>query len=61
MIICINNDPGLTLTYIMQKSKLVALTLRWGEVKIITFSESMAAFDLKVGICIVLPDLMILH
>ena len=48
IIVCSNDDPGVTLTYFMARSNLVTL---WEKVKTVDFSETIAASDLKVGRC----------
>ena len=44
MIVCSNDDPGVTLTYFTARSNLVKLK-QW------IFSETIAASDLKDGRC----------
>ena len=45
----INYDPGLTLTYFMARSNLVTWAFLWEKVKMVDFSETIAASDLKFG------------
>ena len=56
--VCINGDPGLTLTYFMARSNLEILAFLKEKVKTVDFSETIAACDLKVGIYRQLIDFM---
>ena len=47
IIVCSNDDPGVTLTYFTARSNLVTLAFLWGKVKTVDFSETIAASDLK--------------
>ena len=47
MIVCSNDDPGVTLTYFTARSNLVAWAFLWEKVKTVDFSETTAASDLK--------------
>ena len=47
--VCSNDDPGVTLTFIMASSNLVTWVFLWKKLKIVEFSETIAASDLKVG------------
>ena len=47
MIVCSNDDPGVTLTYFTGKSNLVTLPFLLEKVKTVDFSETIAASDLK--------------
>ena len=49
IIVCINDDPGVTLTYFMARSNLVTWAFLWKKVKTVDFSERIAAWDMKVG------------
>ena len=49
IIVCSNDDPGLTRTYFTTRSKFVTWAFPWEKVKIVDFSETIAASDLKVG------------
>ena len=51
IIICSNDDPGLTLTYFAPRSNFVAHGSEWKKRKIMDFSETFVACDLKAGIC----------
>ena len=45
---CSNYDPWLTLTHFTPRSNLVTQAFGWKKVKIIYFSETIAALGLKV-------------
>ena len=47
IIVCSNDDPGVTLTYFTAKSNLVIYAFLWEKVKTVDFSETIAASDLK--------------
>ena len=49
IIACSNDGPGLTLGYIMARSNFVTYAFLEEKVKTVDFSETIAAFDLKVG------------
>ena len=49
IIICSNDDPGLTLTYFTTRSNFVIWAFPEEKVKTVDFSETIAASDLKVG------------
>ena len=51
IIVCSNDDPGVTLTYLTARSNLVTYVFLWEKVKTVDFSETIAASDLKVGRC----------
>ena len=51
IIVCSNDDPGVTLTYFTARSNLVTYVFQWEKVKRVDFSETIAASDLKVGRC----------
>ena len=51
IIVCSNDDPGVTLTYFTARSNLVTYVFQWGKVKRVEFSETISAIDLKVGRC----------
>ena len=58
IIVCSNNDPGVTFTYFTARSNLVTLAFLWEKVKTMDFSETIAASDLKVGRCRQLIEFM---
>ena len=47
IIVCSNDDPGVTLTYFTARSNLVTTAFLYKKVKTVDFSESIAASDLK--------------
>ena len=47
IIVCSNNDPGVTLTYFMARSNLVTQAFLREKVKTVDFSETIAASYLK--------------
>ena len=49
IIVCSNDDPGVTLTYFKARSNLVTQAFLWEKVKTVDFSETIAASDLKVS------------
>ena len=49
--VCSNDDPGLTLTYFRAKSTFVPYAFVWEEGKTMDFSETVVAYDVKVGRC----------
>ena len=49
IIVCSNDDPRVTLTYLMARSNLVILAFLWEKVKTVDFSETIAASELKVS------------
>ena len=49
IIVYINHDLRLTLTYFMARSILVTKAFQWKKVKTLNFSGSFEASDLKVG------------
>ena len=51
IIVCSNDDPGLTLTYFTAKSNLVINAFLKEKVKTVDFSETIPACDLKFGRC----------
>ena len=51
IIVYLNADPRVTLTYFTAMSNLVSLALLWEKVKIVDLSETIAACDLKFGRC----------
>ena len=57
-MVCSNDDPGVTLTYLTASSNLVTEALLWEKVKTLDFSETIAACDLKVGRCRQLIEIM---
>ena len=58
IIVCSNDDPGVTLTYFTAKTNLVTKVFLWEKVKTVDFSETIAASDLKVGRCRQLIEFM---
>ena len=58
MLVCSNDDLGVTLTYFTARSKLITLAFFWEKVITVDFSETIAAFDLKVGRCRQLIEFM---
>ena len=57
--VCINGDPGLTLTYFTAGSNLEVKAFLKEKVKTVDFSETIAACDLKIGIYRQLIDFMV--
>ena len=49
--ICLNDAPGLTLTYFMAKSNLVPYAFVWEKVKTMDISEIVVVYDIKDGRC----------
>ena len=47
IIVCSNDDPGVTLTYFTARSNLVTYAFLWEKMKAVDFSETIAASDLK--------------
>ena len=47
IIVCSNDDPGVTMTYFTTRSNLVILAFLWEKVKTVDFSENIAASDSK--------------
>ena len=47
--VCLNDAPGLTLSYFTARSKLVPYAFVWEKVKIMDFSETIVVCDIKVG------------
>ena len=48
-MVCSNEDPGVTLTYLLARSNFVIWAFPYEKVKTVDFSETIAASDLKVG------------
>ena len=46
---CSNDDPGLTMTYFTARSNLVPYVFLWEQGKIVDFSETIVAYDLKLA------------
>ena len=59
--ICSNDSPGLTVTYLTARSNLVPSAFILGKVKTIYFSETIVAYDIKVGRCSQLNEYMKLY
>ena len=51
IIVCSNDDPGVTLTCFTARSDLVTYAFQWEKVKTVDFSETITACDLKVDRC----------
>ena len=49
IIVCLNDDPGLTLTYLTARSNFVICAFPLKKVKTVNFSETIADSDQKVG------------
>ena len=47
IIVCSNDDPGVTLTYFTARSNLVTYAFLWEKAKTVDFSETIAASNLK--------------
>ena len=58
IIVCSNDDPGVTLTYFTARSNVVTYAFLSEKVKIVDFSETIAASDLKIGRCRQLIEFM---
>ena len=58
IIVCSNDDHGVTLTYFTARSNLVTLTFLKEKVKTMDFSETIEACDLKAGRYIQLIEFM---
>ena len=48
IIVCLNDDPGVTLTYFTTRSNFVIYAFLQEKVKTVDFPETIAASDLKV-------------
>ena len=59
--ICSSHAPGLTLTYFMARSNLVPYAFVWEKLKTMDFSETIVAYDIKVGRCSKLGEYMKLY
>ena len=46
---CSNDDPGLTLTYLLARSNLVPYAFAWEKSKTMDFSETIVVYDLKLA------------
>ena len=49
--ICLNDAPGLILTYFMARSNLVPYAFVQEKDKTMDFSETIVVYDIKVGRC----------
>ena len=49
IIVCSNDYPRVTLTYLTARSNLVTYAFLWEKVKTVDFSETIAASDLKAS------------
>ena len=59
IIVCSNDEPGLTLNYFTARSNLVTFfAFLLEKLKTVDFSETIEACDLKVGRCSQLIELM---
>ena len=58
VIVCSNDDTRVTLTYFTAMLNLETYVFLWEKVKIMDFSETIAASDLKVGRCRQLIEFM---
>ena len=58
IIVCLNVDPGVTVTYFTARSNLVTLVFLWEKVKTVDLPETIASSDLKVGRCRQLIEFM---
>ena len=47
--VCLNDDPGLTLTYFTARSNLVPDAFVWEKGKTMDFSETIVVYDLKLA------------
>ena len=47
--VCLNDDPGLTLTYFTATSILVPNSFVWEKGKTMDFSETIVVYDLKLA------------
>ena len=47
--ICSNDDSGLTLTFFTARSNLAPYAFLWEKGNIMDFSETIVAYDIKVG------------
>ena len=58
IIVYSNDDPRVYLDLFLARSILVILVFLWEKVKTVDFSETIAAYDLKVGRCRQLIEIM---
>ena len=58
IILYSNDEPRVTLTYLMARSNLVIEAFLWEKVKTVEFSETIAACDLKVDRCRQIIEIM---
>ena len=58
IIVCSNDDPGMTLTYFTAMSNFVTYAFLKEKVKTVDFIETIPACDLKVGRCRQLIEFM---
>ena len=47
--VCSNDDPGLILTYFIERSNLVRYAFVWEKVKTVDFSETIVVYDFKLA------------
>ena len=45
MLVCSNDDPGVTMTYFTARSNLVTWAFLWEKVQTVDFSDTIAACD----------------
>ena len=48
---CLNDDPGLTLTYFTARSNLVPYAFVWEKGKTMDFLEIVLVYDIRFGRC----------
>ena len=56
--VCLNDDPGLTLTHFTARSNLIPYAFVCEKGKTMDFSETIVVCDIKVGRCFELNDFM---
>ena len=56
--VCLNDAPGLNMTYFTAKSKLVSYAFVWEKVKTKDLSETIVVYDVKAGRCSQLNEYM---
>ena len=49
--VCLNDDPGMTLTYFMERTNSVPFASIWEKGKTMDFSETVLVYDVNVGRC----------
>ena len=58
-MVCSNDAPGVALAYFTTRSNLVTQAFLWEKVETVDLSETIAAYDLKVGRCRQLIEFMV--